>query len=235
MRKEKAMRKILLASVATAGLTLGAIAQEAPVQSPNAPAADAATNTDPAPTGSTNRNVDAGVAVGGTAGAVTGAVVGGPVGAVVGGVAGAMLGAAAAVPEPAVKYVVANPTEPVVIEGGVSAGAQIPDTVALTPIPDYPEYAYIYSDGRPVIVERAKRSVVYSPGYVVPERTMTYVRENPRHPVVIRERVAVGTVLPSDIDLAPVPDDPSYAYVYTDHGPVLVNRGSRTVVWVQGG
>lgn len=229
------MRTILLASVAISALTLGAVAQEAPVQPPNAPAAGAATGTDPAPTGSTNKNVDAGVAVGGTAGAVTGAVVGGPVGAVIGGVAGAMLGSAAAVPDPAVKYVVANPTEQVVIQGGVSEGALVPDKVALTPIPDYPQYAYIYTDGRPVIVEREKRKVVYSPGYVVPQRTMTYVHENPRKPVVIKERVAVGTVIPSTVELAPVPDDPSYAYVYTDRGPVLVNRGSRTVVWVQGG
>lgn len=229
------MRTILLASVAVSGLTLGAIAQEAPIQSPNAPAAGAATNTDDTTTGSTNKNVDAGVAVGGTAGAVTGAVVGGPVGAVIGGVAGAMLGSAAAVPDPAVKYVVANPTEQVVIQGGVSEGALVPDAVTLTPIPDYPQYAYIYTDGRPVIVEREKRKIVYSPGYVVPQRTMTYVRENPRKPVIIKERVAVGTVIPSTVELAPVPSDPAYAYVYTDHGPLLVNRGSRTVVWVQGG
>lgn len=229
------MRRILLASVAISGLTLTAVAQEAPVQSPNAPAAERATNTDPSTTGSTNRNMDAGVAVGGTAGAVTGAVVGGPVGAVVGGFAGAMLGSAAAVPEPAVEYVVAHPTEQVVIEGGVSEGARIPETVTLTPIPDHPDYAYIYSDGRPVIVERERRRVVYSPGYVVPERTVRYVRENRREPVMVRERVAVGTVMPSDVELVPVPDDPAYAYVYTDDGPVLVNRGSRRVVWVQGG
>ncbi|HWK69061.1 MAG TPA: DUF1236 domain-containing protein [Rhizobiaceae bacterium] len=229
------MRRILLASVAISGLTLGAIAQEAAVQPPNAPAADRATNTDPATTSSTNRNVDAGVAVGGTAGAVTGAVVGGPVGAVIGGFAGAMLGSAAAVPDPAVDYVVAHPTEQVVLEGGVSEGAHVPDSVTLTPIPDYPDYAYIYTDGRPVIVEREKRRVVYSPGYVVPERTVTYVRENRRDPVRIRERVTVGSVMPSDVELAPIPDDPAYAYVYTDDGPVLVNRGSRRIVWVQGG
>lgn len=229
------MRRILFASVAISGLTLGAIAQEAPVQPPNAPAAERATSTDPSTTGSTNRNMDAGVAVGGTAGAVTGAVVGGPVGAVIGGFAGAMLGSAAAVPDPAVEYVVAHPTEHVVIQGGVTEGVRVPETVTLTPIPDYPDYAYIYSDGRPVIVEREKRRVVYSPGYVVPDRTVAYVRENQRDPVTIRERVTVGTVMPSDIELAPIPDDPAYAYVYTDDGPVLVNRGSRRVVWVQGG
>lgn len=227
------MRRILLASVAISALTLSALAQEAPVHSPNAPAAGAATDSET--THSTSPEMDAGVAVGGTAGAVTGAVVGGPVGAVVGGFAGAMLGSAAAVPDPAVDYVVAHPTRQVVIEGGVSAGARVPEAVELTPIPEYPDYAYLYSDGRPVIVAINSREVVYSPGYVVPEQTVIYVRNNPRDPVVIDRDMTVGSVVPRNVELVEVPTDPAYAYVYTDRGPVVVNRGSRTVVWVQGG
>ena len=103
------MRNILLTSAAMAALLAAgpALAQETPIQPPNAPAAEGATDTDAGTTGSTA--VDTGVAVGGTAGAVTGAIVGGPVGAVIGGFAGATLGTAAAVPEPAGDYVVANP------------------------------------------------------------------------------------------------------------------------------
>ncbi|MGI6854130.1 DUF1236 domain-containing protein [Mesorhizobium sp. 1B3] len=41
--------------------------------------------------------------------------------------------------------------------------------------------------------------------------------------------------MPSDVELAPIPEDPAYTCVYTDGGPVLVNRGGRRVVWVQGG
>ena len=231
------MRKqTLLASVAIAAMfSTAALAQEAPVTAPNAPAADAATGTDTGATSSTNNNVDAGVAVGGTAGAVTGAIVGGPVGAVIGGFAGAMLGTAAAVPEPAVQYVVANPVEPVVIDGGVSEGMALPESVALTPIPDYPDYSYVYVDGRPVLVKASSREVVYSPGYVVPEQTVTYVQSNRLAPVSIDTGLTVGTTVPESVELVEVPNDPAYAYVYTDNGPVLVNRSSRTIVWVNGG
>lgn len=228
------MRNILLTSAALAVLLAAgpALAQETPIQPPNAPAADGATDTDAGTTSSTA--VDTGVAVGGTAGAVTGAIVGGPVGAVIGGFAGAILGTAATVPEPAVDYVVGHPVEPVVIEGGISAGMAVPQTVELTPIPDYPEYAYIYVDGRPVLVRMESREVVYSPGYVVAPQTMTYVESNPLDPVVIDADIAVGTVVSDSIQLVAVPNDPSYAYVYTDTGPVLVNTSSRTVVWVKG-
>lgn len=224
------MRRILLASVAISTLTLGAVAQEAPMPPPNAPAAGSANETT-----NNNPNVDAGVAVGGTAGAITGAVVGGPVGAVIGGFAGAMLGSAAAVPAPVVDYVVAHPIEPVTIGGGLSAGVRVPEAVVLAPIPDHPDYAYVYSDGRPVIVTMRDREVVYSPGYVVPEETVTYVRSNPRDPVAIHGGMAVGAVVPPGVELIDVPSDPAYAYVYTDRGPILVNRGSRAVVWVGGG
>jgi hypothetical protein len=227
------MRNILLTSATLALLAAGpAFAQESATTPPNAPAAGNAVDTDAAVTGSTA--VDQGVAVGGTAGAVTGAIVGGPVGAVIGGFAGAMLGTAAAVPEPAVDYVVGHPVAPVVIEGGISAGMAVPEAVELTPIPDYPEYAYIYVDGRPVLVRMESREVVYSPGYVVAPQTVTYVESNPLDPVVIDGDIAVGTVVPDSVELVAVPSDPSYAYVYTDAGPVLVNTSSRTVVWVKG-
>lgn len=230
------MRNLLLASAAISALIIGsAQAQEAPVPPANAPAAEAATDVDKAPTSSTqNPNADAGALVGGAAGAGVGAVVGGPVGAVIGGFAGAMLGTAAAVPQPAVEYVVANPVEPVMIEGGVSEGMVLPETVTVTPIPDQPDFAYVYTDGRPVIVRADTRKVIYSPGYVVPEQTVTYVEQNRVDPVTISGSLTIGATVPADVQLVEIPSDPSYAYVYTDTGPVLVNKSSRTVVWVKG-
>lgn len=227
------MRNTLLASVGLAAILAASpvLAQESAAPPPNAPAAES--DTDANTTSSTA--VDTGVAVGGTAGAVTGAIVGGPVGAVIGGFAGAMLGTAATVPEPAIEYVVANPVAPVTIEGGVTAGMTLPATVTLTPIPDYPEYAYVYVDGRPVLVRIENREVVYSPGYVVAPQTVTYVEANPLDPVVIDGGVTVGAAVPAGVQLVEIPDDPAYAYVYTDTGPVLVNKSSRTVVWVRGG
>ena len=231
------MRKhTLLASAAIAALfSTAALAQESPTTPPNAPAADAATDTDKSQTNSTtNPAVETGAAAGTAAGAVAGAVVGGPVGAVIGGFAGAILGSAAAVPQPAVDYVVANPVEPVVVQGGVSEGMTLPESVSLTTIPDYPDYSYVYVDGRPVLVKASSRQVVYSPGYVVPEQTVTYVQSNRLDPVQADVTWSVGAVVPDSVELVDVPSDPAYAYVYTDTGPVLVNRSSRTVVWVSG-
>jgi hypothetical protein len=229
------MRKLLFASAAISALTIGlAQAQETPAPPPGAPAAERAADMDDETTQSTNPNADAGAIGGGVAGAATGAVIGGPVGAVIGGFAGAMLGTAAAVSEPAVEYVVANPVEPVMIEGGVSEGMVIPGDVVLTPIPEDPAHAYVYVDGRPVIVRAETREVVYSPGYVVSEPTVAYVESNPVDPAGI-EVMTVGEVVPDTVQLVEVPNDPAYAYVYTDNGPMLVNRSSRTVVWVRGG
>ena len=176
--------------------------------------------------------------IGGTAGAgvgaVAGAAIGGPIGAVIGGFAGAVIGADAAVPEPAVQYVVANPIEPVAIEGQVTAGAVIPEPVVIQPIPDYPDYGYVYVDGRPVIVQAQSREVVYSPGYVVPDGTVAYIEQNPVAPVVLDAPIQVGTPLPPQVEIVPVPSAPSYGYVYTETGPVLVQANTRTVVWVKG-
>ena len=147
---------------------------------------------------------------------------------------GAMLGAATSVPEPAVEYVVANPVDTVMIEGDLAEGTVVQADATLTPIPDYPDYAYVYANGRPVIVRVASREVVYSPGYVVAPGTVTYVQENPIDPVTVGS-LSIGASVPADVQLVEIPSDPAYAYVYTDAGPVLVNRGTRTVVWVNGG
>ncbi|MVA95682.1 DUF1236 domain-containing protein [Nitratireductor sp. CAU 1489] len=224
------MRKLLLASAALSALTLGAAqAQESPVKQPATERAE-----DQITTQSTNENAETGAAVGGTAGAITGAVVGGPVGAVIGGFAGAMLGTAASVPQPAVDYVVANPVEPVVIEGELREGMTIPASAALQPIPEHSDLAYVYVDGRPLIVKAETREVVYSPGYLVPDESVAYVKANPVDPMT-GASLTLGASVPAEVQLVQIPNDPAYAYVYTDAGPVLVNTSSRTVVWVQGG
>lgn len=98
---------------------------------------------------------------GATTGAIGGAIIGGPVGAVVGGVAGATIGAATAVPEDTQTYVVKHPVESVTIQGDVTTGYVIPDTVVIHEIPDSPKFGYIYVDNRPVVVQMDTRKVVY--------------------------------------------------------------------------
>jgi hypothetical protein len=64
-----------------------------------------------------------------------------------------------------------------------------------------------------------------------------YVTTQKIAPVTLKERVAVGATLPSDVRLQPVPADwgPSvtkYQYVYTDNHVVLVEPSTRKVVEV---
>jgi len=75
---------------------------------------------------------------------------------------------------------------------------------------------------------------------VAPEqrtRIRTYISEHKVKPVVVKEKVSVGTVLPADVELHAVPEDwgPSlhtYRYVYSGDDVVLVDPGSRRVVQI---
>ncbi len=59
---------------------------------------------------------------------------------------------------------IANPVDPVVIEEEVTVGYVVPETVTITPIPDTPEFGYIYVDDRPMVVDLNSRKVVYIQG-----------------------------------------------------------------------
>lgn len=182
-----------------------------------------------------------GGAAGGAAGAAAGAVVGGPIGAVVGGVAGFAIGADAAVPDDARVYVMENPTPPVILEGPVTADTRFDDSVTLAPIPEHPDLAYVYVDNRPVIVRTDSRQVIYAPdvqatGSIspdIPETTITYVERHPVDPVILEGPVEAGMVVPDTVQIIDVPENPNYGYIYVDQRPVLVDRGSRQVIWVR--
>lgn len=110
----------------------------------------------------------AGATSGIVGGAVAGALIGGPVGAVggaiiggaAGGIAGSSVGAAIDPPEQVRTYVATNPAPPVYLEGEVVLGAGLPDTVELSPVPDY-GYKYVYVNGQPVLVDPESRRIVY--------------------------------------------------------------------------
>ena len=182
-----------------------------------------------------------GAGAGGATGAVAGAVVGGPVGAVVGGFAGAALGAATAVPDDARVYVMDNPVQSVTVEGELSTDYRFDETAVLTPIPDHPDLAYIYVNERPVIVRADSRQIIYAPEVEttasvspdISETTITYVERNPIDPVVIDGGVAAGTVIPDGVSIVGVPENPNYGYIYVEGRPVLVDRGTRQVIWVR--
>ncbi len=68
----------------------------------------------------------------------------------------------------------------------------------------------------------------------VPEPVREYVVAHPVEPVVIEERVVVGTVIPEAVVVHEIPESPDYGYVYVDSGPVVVKKDSREVVFIKG-
>jgi len=99
------------------------------------------------------------IVAGGGVGAAAGALIGGPVGAAAGAAIGGALGGIADPGKQVVTYVVDNPVEPVFLTGETVVGAQIPAEVTLTPVPDS-QFAYLYLNGQPVIVETESRQIV---------------------------------------------------------------------------
>lgn len=64
-----------------------------------------------------------------------------------------------------------------------------------------------------------------------PYRVRTYIRSNRVEPVYIQGDYAVGTRLPRTVVLNEIPDY-QYRYVYLNDRPVLVEPGSRRIVYV---
>lgn len=64
-----------------------------------------------------------------------------------------------------------------------------------------------------------------------PEQVRTYVRSNTIEPVYLDGEVVVGAGLPETVQLREIPDY-QYRYVYVNGQPVLVEPGSRRIVYV---
>jgi hypothetical protein len=180
---------------------------------------------------------DADAAVGATAGGATGGTIGfllgGPVGAIIGGWTGAVIGADAAVSSESVKFAGEHPVDPVAIDADLDVGFAVPEDVTIHPIEGDDEFGYFYANNRVYIVSMADRTIVQSPGFLIPEDVVAFVEANPVESVEIEGDLAAGLELDADIEVAEIPDSPSYGYVYVDDRPALVDLDSRTVVWVR--
>ncbi|SFZ84188.1 Protein of unknown function [Devosia enhydra] len=204
------MKKILLAGVAVLALGMAAPAMA-----------------------QSNGAAVGGATAGGATGGTIGFLLGGPVGAIIGGFAGAVIGSEAAVSAESVAYAGNNPVDPIYIDGGIEVGAVVTDGVTVYPIQGDPDFGYFYANGRVYIVDLATNEIVQSPGYAVSERAISYVEANPSASVTISGNIGPGYVLENNVEFAPVPDDPAYGYVYIDGRPALVDRASRTIIWVR--
>lgn len=141
------------------------------------------------------------------------------------------------VPQGARDYVIAHPSDPVVVDDGLAQGYVVPKRIVVHQIPENPDYGYIYVDGRPVIVSMADRRVVYlsegGASGAIPDDAITFIERNPVDTVMIDGPVSRGVVIPEDVPLTAIPDQPRYSYVYVDRRPALIERDTRRVVWVR--
>lgn len=182
-----------------------------------------------------DNNADA--AVGATAGGATGGTIGfllgGPIGAIIGGWTGAVIGADAAVSAESIKFAGENPVDVVIVDTDIDVGFVVPAEITIHPIEGDEEFGYFYANNRVYIVSLADRTVVQSPGFLIPEDVVAYVEANPVPSVELDADVSAGFTLEGDIEVAAIPDFPSYGYIYVDDRPALVDLDSSTIVWVR--
>ena len=173
----------------------------------------------------------AGAAVGATTGGTIGFFVGGPLGAIIGGFTGAVIGGS--VSEAAVTYAGNNPVESVYLDTDLDVGVTVSSDVKLYPIEGEDDLSYFYANGRVWIVVTSTGEIVASPGYVVPESAVAYIKANPTASIEIDGDVEPGFVIDADVDVAEIPDARGYAYFYVDDRPALVDARSGTVIWIE--
>lgn len=180
---------------------------------------------------------DAQAAVGATAGGATGGTIGfllgGPIGAIVGGFAGAVIGGEAAVSEDSIRYAGENPVDVVYLDSDLSVGSQLDSEIEVYSIEGDQQYGYVYANSRVYIVNLEDRTIVQSPGYIVPNDAVTYVEANPTASISIDGDVTAGFQIDADVQLSDVPDRRNYKYVYINDRPALIDAQTRTVIWVR--
>lgn len=206
-RKDYPMRKLILASAAI--LTLGLAV----------PAVQAQERTNLAP------------AAGATTGATLGFIFGGPVGAIIGGFSGAVVGSA--VSDASVSFVGTHPVEQVYISNHLKVGAKVDGDVKLYAIDGDPDHVYFYANNRAWIVDKASGKIVASPGFVISEKAVAYVKAHPTTSVTISGDVAPGFKLKSGTEINAVPDADGYGYIYVNDRPALIDTSTDTVVWIE--
>ncbi len=64
-----------------------------------------------------------------------------------------------------------------------------------------------------------------------PEEVRTYIDDNPVDAVQLRGDLAVGATIPQSVEVHRIPDY-QYSYVEVNHQPVLVDPGTRRIVYV---
>jgi len=66
---------------------------------------------------------------------------------------------------------------------------------------------------------------------IPPEEIRTYIDDNPVDTVRLNGELAVGATVPQSVEVHPIPDY-QYSYAEVNHQPVLVDPGTRRIVYV---
>jgi hypothetical protein len=172
-----------------------------------------------------------GAATGATTGGTLGFVFGGPIGAVIGGFSGAIIGSGTE--DAAVTYAGNHPVEQVYLDDDLNVGYKVTSKVKVYPVDGDDAHGYFYANNRVWIVDRSSGEVVASPGFVLSQKAVDYIKAHRTASIKVTGKVAPGLVLDSNVSLADVPDAHGYSYVYVDDHPALVDADSRTVVWIE--
>ncbi|MDB5476064.1 MAG: hypothetical protein JWP49_1575 [Phenylobacterium sp.] len=108
----------------------------------------------------TTEKSHAGAGAGIIGGAATGAVVGGPVGAVVGAVIGGVAGSTIDPPAEVKTYVRTTHVAPVMYDGPVTVGGELPATVAYYDVPRFERYRWTYVNHQRILVDHKTNKIV---------------------------------------------------------------------------
>lgn len=172
-----------------------------------------------------------GAAAGATTGSTLGFIFGGPVGAIVGGFSGALVGST--VSDTSVTFAGTHPVEQIYLKDHVKVGYKVGANVKLYPIDGDDTHAYFYANNRAWIVDTTSGKVVASPGFLVEDNAVAYVKAHPTTSITFSGNLAPGVKLKSGVKVTAVPDADGYGYVYLNERPALIDTGTRTVVWVE--
>lgn len=172
-----------------------------------------------------------GAAAGATTGSTLGFIFGGPVGAIVGGFSGALVGST--VSDASVTFAGTHPVEQIYLKDHVKVGYKVGANVKLYPIDGDDTHAYFYANNRAWIVDTTSGKVVASPGFLVEDNAVAYVKAHPTTSITFSGNLAPGVKLKSGVKVTAVPDADGYGYVYLNERPALIDTGTRTVVWVE--
>jgi hypothetical protein len=172
-----------------------------------------------------------GAAAGATTGSTLGFLFGGPIGAIVGGFSGAVVGGS--ISDDTVTYVGTHPVEQVYVKTPIKVGTRIDSGVKIYPIEGDEGHGYFYANNRAWIVDTASGKVIASPGFVVKDNAVAYVKAHPTTSIQYSGSIEPGVKLKSGVKITSVPDADGYGYVYLNDRPALVDTGSRTVIWVE--